>query len=153
MSQKLTYPGFSVVFIQTFSIHHTKEFILPERAVKEMFEKFEEKDEEKKVYWEKADALQTPIAWVERRDIENLIFSLPKNSPYERMPSVKKRIFQRPRRMAMKGNVWRYSLRGFDFTMPIVPAKDTQYLFPYYPPPYISGTSTVAYQAVSAGVT
>ena len=33
MSQMLTYPGFSVVFIQTFSVHHTKEFILPEEAL------------------------------------------------------------------------------------------------------------------------
>lgn len=33
MSQMLTYPGFSVVFIQTFSVHHTKEFILPKGAL------------------------------------------------------------------------------------------------------------------------
>lgn len=32
MSQMLTYPGFSVVFIQTFSVHHTKEFVLPKNA-------------------------------------------------------------------------------------------------------------------------
>ena len=32
----LTYPGFSVVFIQTFSVHHTKEFILPEDALAQM---------------------------------------------------------------------------------------------------------------------
>ena len=104
MSQMLTYPGFSVVFIQTFSVHHTKEFVLPERAVKEMHAEFQDYDAQKGIYLEKADALQTPIAWVER-DIENQIFVLPKNAP-------------------VHGNVRRFSLRGFDFTMPIVPAPD-----------------------------
>ena len=94
MSQMLTYPGFSVVFIQTFSVHHTKEFILPKGAL-------DRKDKDLK-----ADALGVPIVWVER-DIENQIFVLPDSSP-------------------LKGqdNVRRYSLRGFDFTMPIVPASD-----------------------------
>ena len=124
MSQKLQYPGFSVVFIQTFSVHHTKEFILPERAVKEMNVKFNEKDEERKVYIEKADALRTPIAWVEKRNIENLIFSLPPNSPFEAPPTTRKGLLGKERRIPMKGNVRRYSLRGFDFTMPITPAED-----------------------------
>ena len=104
MSQMLTYPGFSVVFIQTFSVHHTKEFILPKEAEDQMYAEFEDYDEKRHVYIEKADALRTPIAWVER-DIENQIFVLPKNAP-------------------VHGNVRRYSLRGFDFTMPIVPAED-----------------------------
>lgn len=104
MSQMLTYPGFSVVFIQTFSVHHTKEFVLPQRALQEMDAPFQAYDAQKEIYLEKADALRTPIAWVER-DIENQIFVLPKNAP-------------------VHGNVRRYSLRGFDFTMPIVPAPD-----------------------------
>lgn len=104
MSQMLTYPGFSVVFIQTFSVHHSKEFILPKEAEEQMDAEFKDYDEEHNVYIEKADALRTPIAWVER-DIENQIFVLPKNAP-------------------VHGNVRRYSLRGFDFTMPIVPAPD-----------------------------
>ena len=104
MSQMLTYPGFSVVFIQTFSVHHSKEFILPKEAEEQMDAEFKDYDEERNVYIEKADALRTPIAWVER-DIENQIFVLPKNAP-------------------VHGNVRRYSLRGFDFTMPIVPAPD-----------------------------
>jgi len=123
MSQMLTYPGFSVVFIQTFSVHHTKEFILPERAIKEMNASFEEYDPKKEIYMEKADALQTPIAWVER-DIENQIFVLPDKSPLEAPALVKKRPFRKARRVPMKGNVRRYSLRGFDFSMPIVPAPD-----------------------------
>ena len=104
MSQMLTYPGFSVVFIQTFSVHHSKEFILPKEAEEQMDAEFKDYDEERNVYIEKADALRTPIAWVER-DIENQIFVLPKDAP-------------------VHGNVRRYSLRGFDFTMPIVPAPD-----------------------------
>ena len=104
MSKMLTYPGFSVVFIQTFSVHHSKEFILPKEAEEQMDAEFKDYDEERNVYIEKADALRTPIAWVER-DIENQIFVLPKNAP-------------------VHGNVRRYSLRGFDFTMPIVPAPD-----------------------------
>ncbi len=104
MSQMLTYPGFSVVFIQTFSVHHTKEFVLPQRTLQEMDAPFQAYDAQKEIYLEKADALRTPIAWVER-DIENQIFVLPKNAP-------------------VHGNVRRYSLRGFDFTMPIIPAPD-----------------------------
>ena len=138
MSQKLQYPGFSVVFIQTFSVHHTKEFILPERAVREMNVKFNEKDEEHKVYIEKADALRTPIAWVEKRNIENLIFSLPPNSPFEAPPTTRKGLFGKERRIPMKGNVRRYSLRGFDFTMPITPAEDEE-----IPPITLSGHCNV----------
>ena len=119
MSQKLSYPGFSVVFIQTFSVHHTKEFILPERAIKEKDAKYIQKNEQGVISIEKADALRTPIAWLQNRVIENLIFSLPANSPHEAMPTVKKKFLQKPRRVPMKGNVWRFSLRGFDFTMPI----------------------------------
>ena len=122
MSQMLTYPGFSVVFIQTFSVHHTKEFILPEEALEQMNAEYEDYDEERHIYIEKADALQVPIAWVER-DIENQIFVLPAQSPLE-APATKKKIFGKTRRVPMKGNVRRYSLRGFDFTMPIVPAPD-----------------------------
>lgn len=72
MSQMLTYPGFSIVFIQTFSVHHTKEFIYPK-------------------------GLEAYIEPMEQ-EIENQIFH--------------------------GGDVRRYNLRDFDFTMPIVPAED-----------------------------
>ena len=107
MSQMLTYPGFSIVFIQTFSVHHTKRFVLPKEAVAQMHAEYEEFDPTGTVFIEKADALRTPIAWVER-DIENQIFVLPAGSPLD----------------ADGGNVRRYSLRGFDFHMPIIPAED-----------------------------
>lgn len=92
----LTYPGFSLVFIQTFSIHHSKEFVLPKGmqghpAAEQAYDPGQE------VFVEQADSLKVPIAQVEK-DIENQIF--------------------------VKGDVRRYSLRGFDFTMPIVPAED-----------------------------
>ncbi len=123
MSQMLTYPGFSVVFIQTFSVHHTKEFILPEKAMSQLHTEYKAYDEKSGVYYEKADALKVPIAWMER-DIENQIFALPSDSPLEAPAAVKKKLFGKTRRVPMKGNVRRYSLRGFDFTMPIVPAED-----------------------------
>ena len=72
MSQMLTYPGFSVVFIQTFSVHHTKEFVYPK-------------------------GLEDYIQPMEQ-EIEDQIFH--------------------------GGDVRRYNLRDFEFTMPIVPAPD-----------------------------
>ena len=123
MSRMLVYPGLSVVFIQTFSVHHTKEFIMPEQALSQMNTPFQATDPETGICIEKADALSTPIAWVER-DIENQIFFLPPASPLEAPAQKVKRLFGKTRRTPMKGNVRRYSLRGFDFTMPIVPAKD-----------------------------
>ena len=68
----LTYPGCSIVFIQTFSVHHTKEFFLPEGA----------------------ERFIVPM----EQEIEKQIFH--------------------------GGDVRRYNLRDFDFTMPIVPAPD-----------------------------
>ena len=124
MSQKLSYPKFSVVFIQTFSVHHTKEFILPEKAIDQMYEKYNPEDPKRQIYYEKADALKTPIAWEEKSNIEDLIFTLPPNSPYEAPPTIRKRLFRKPRRIPMKGNFQRYSLRGFDFTMNITRQRD-----------------------------
>lgn len=108
MSQMLTYPGFSVVFIQTFSVHNTKEFILPEKVRDRIIDKDQAYDPDRKVSVEHADALQVPIVRV-KGQIENQIFVPSRNSGME--PS------------ADKGSVRRYSLRGFDFTMPIIPAK------------------------------
>ena len=84
MSQKLVYPTFGVVFIQTFSIRHEKEFFIPKKG---------------------KQSIITPL----NRDIEEQIFILPKDSPYEKDGL---------------GNVARFSLRGFDFTLPIWFGKD-----------------------------
>ena len=103
----LEIPGFSAVFIQTFSIKQEKQFFLPEEFDKHLpgdddyvFHK------EKFVYEEKADALALPIVPM-GRSIEKQIFVLRNEgqSPDEK-------------------NVRRFSLRGFDFEMPIEPEED-----------------------------
>lgn len=125
MSNKLTYPGLSVVFIQTFSIHHTKEFVMPAEVINnDTQEEDLKKGEDGKIYYELADSTESPIVEVKKRDIEQLIFSLPKNSPYESERRIEKRLFRKPRVIPKKGNIRRYSLRGFEFTMPIKENKD-----------------------------
>lgn len=126
MSRRLSYPGFSAVFIQTFSLHHSREFVLPPEALRQMEkerhapyrEQFVEgKDAAGKyfLFTEKADDLGLPLAWVEK-DIENQIFVLPQDT--EETPACPGKA------VPMKGDVLRFSLRGFDFKMPIVPKKD-----------------------------
>ena len=103
----LEIPGFSAVFIQTFSIKQELQFLLPDRYVRHLpgdedyvFHK------DKFVYEEKADALAIPIVPM-GRSIEKQIFVLRNEgkSPDEK-------------------NVRRFSLRGFDFEMPIEPEED-----------------------------
>lgn len=103
----LEIPGFSAVFIQTFSIKQEIQFLLPDCYVRHLpgdedyvFHK------DKFVYEEKADALAIPIVPM-GRSIEKQIFVLRNEgkSPDEK-------------------NVRRFSLRGFDFEMPIEPEED-----------------------------
>lgn len=103
----LEIPGFSSVFIQTFSIKQELQFLLPDCYVRHLpgdedyvFHK------DKFVYEEKADALAIPIVPM-GRSIEKQIFVLRNEgkSPDEK-------------------NVRRFSLRGFDFEMPIEPEED-----------------------------
>lgn len=103
----LEIPGFSAVFIQTFSIKQELQFLLPDCYVRHLpgdedyvFHK------DKFVYEEKADALAIPIVPI-GRSIEKQIFVLRNEgkSPDEK-------------------NVRRFSLRGFDFEMPIEPEED-----------------------------
>lgn len=103
----LEIPGFSAVFIQTFSIKQERQFFLPKEYDKHLpgdedyvFHK------EKFVYEEKADALTIPIVPM-GRSIEKQIFVLRNEGP---SPDEK--------------NVRRFSLRGFDFEMPIEPEED-----------------------------
>ena len=137
MSYKLQFPSFSVVFIQTFSIRHELEFIQPDfcearmREERELekegkklpryFQKYKAGDKEKKRYFEKADYLKVPIAWVDRGNIEDQIFILPENSPHEKVRLGWWQVLSRTglRRQPIPGNVQRYSLRGFNFVMPI----------------------------------
>ena len=97
---KLTFPGFSAVFIQTFSIHHTRHFVLPglpPGALKPLQPHF---DKERNIFVERADELDVPIAMA-GRDIEHQIFILHSDKAEE------------------ERNVRRYSMRGFDFEMPL----------------------------------
>ena len=101
----LEFPGFSAVFIQTFSIRGEKKFRIPDKY-KQSLKDGEDMlfDEARKVYVEKADALGIPIAPMDNA-IESQIFVLPENDaevPDER-------------------SVRRFSLRGFDFEMDLNP--------------------------------
>ncbi|MCI1640636.1 MAG: hypothetical protein LKI42_05115 [Bacteroidales bacterium] len=107
----LKYPGFSVVFIQTFSIDPIRKFRIPAE-----YDKYDGKnglsDEDflrggDMVFLEKADALKIPVASM-HKSIENQIFVIPDNDSgnYD------------------DKNVCRFSLRGFDFDMQIVPEED-----------------------------
>ncbi|MGM9769722.1 MAG: hypothetical protein ACI3Y6_03265 [Candidatus Cryptobacteroides sp.] len=104
----LEFPGFSAVFIQTFSIRGEKKFRIPDKY-KQSLKDGEDMlfDEARKVYVEKADALGIPIAPMDNA-IESQIFVLPENDaevPDER-------------------SVRRFSLRGFDFEMDLNPCGE-----------------------------
>lgn len=104
----LRYPSLGVVFIQTFSLHHLREFIHDRSA---MGEKGDRYDHVREVFVAKAEHLGLGRAYLDR-NIENQIFVLPrdvKGMPYN----------ERADKM-----VCRYSLRGFDFEMPIDPSED-----------------------------
>lgn len=107
----LKYPGFSAVFIQTFSIHKARKFSLPEGYDGSLpsGEDFV-LNEEEMVYEGKADALGIPIAPM-RRNIESQIFVL---------PAVNKDLLD-------EQTVRMFSMRGFDFEMPITPEDDEFY--------------------------
>ena len=94
----LKYPGFSVVFIQTFAINNTRQFKLP-NAFKQDLPSGEDFvfHETERVYEGKADALKIPIARMQR-NIESQIFLLPEER--KGLPDDK--------------TVRMYSLRGFD---------------------------------------
>ena len=98
----LEFPGFSAVFIHTFSFHHTRRFFLPQEYSEPKNEgPFKSiKVEGKDVFLERADYLKYPIAKASR-DIEHMIFILHADKDEEIR------------------NVRRFSLRGFDFTMPL----------------------------------
>ena len=104
---KLLYPGFSVVFIQTFSIHYARQFKLPPLVYEATIAESPFYDELRKLFIERADALNVPIA-LAKRDIEEQIFILHPEKPEE------------------KRNVRRFSLRGFDFEMPLYKAEDNE---------------------------
>ena len=108
----LEYPGFSTVFIQTFSIRSEKKFRFPDKYRKSLPDGEDMLfDKERKIYVENADALGIPIAPMDNA-IETQIFVMPDNDgPDER-------------------NIRRFSLRGFDFDMTLKPDKKEGENFP-----------------------
>ena len=109
----LEYPGFSAVFIQTFSIRKEKKFHVPQKYMQSLPDGDDMVLDESyggRRYREKADALGIPIAPMNNA-IESQIFVLPENdaeAPDER-------------------SVRRFSLRGFDFEMDLNPCGDEEF--------------------------
>ena len=109
----LEYPGFSAVFIQTFSIRKEKKFKVPAKYMQTLPDGDDMVLDESYggiSYKEKADALGIPIAPM-NNNIESQIFVLPENdadAPDER-------------------SVRRFSLRGFDFEMDLNPCGDEEF--------------------------
>lgn len=109
----LEYPGFSAVFIQTFSIRKEKKFFVPQKYMQSLPDGDDMVLDESfggMSYKEKADALGIPIAPMNNA-IESQIFVLPENdadAPDER-------------------SVRRFSLRGFDFEMDLNPCGDEEF--------------------------
>ena len=130
----MAYPSFSVVFIQTFSIHPSLEFTLPQKVVnrpKEVkYETIKIKGKNKTVAYPKdADDCEKPIIMMER-DIEQQIFVLPKNE-------YKKHWWQRRCRFKAD-NLNHFTMRGFDFTMSIIPEPSDN-----FPPVILKGHAFV----------
>ena len=146
----LSFPSFSVVFIQTFSIHGNLEFILPYEAklsnYKKVVSEIEADFKETGVHREIADHLDTDVVYMEQ-DIERQIFVLKEK---DSNPVMKKLVGRKwvdngfLSRMSIrslttsddeglkvwrfpKKSVYRFSLRGFDFIMPLRPEEDEDF--------------------------
>ncbi|MBQ8839386.1 MAG: hypothetical protein IJ005_08720 [Bacteroidales bacterium] len=118
--QGLSYGGFSVVFIQTFSIHHSLQFCVEDRYVDNPDNK-------------RASEAGVPMI-CRHQDIENQIFL--RSSGYDRLEH-RLRVLARdgyyhlrragarptddsvPVTIFPQESVYRFALRGFDFTLPI----------------------------------
>ena len=123
----LTYGGFSAVFIQTFSIHHSLQFCVEDRYVDNPDNK-------------RASEAGLPMIY-RRRDIEHQIFvqntrsrplgqmtkTLARNGYYhlgERSDKVNPSSV--PVTIFPQDSVYRFALRGFDFSLPISPDGDEE---------------------------
>ena len=148
----LAFPSFSVVFIQTFSIHGNLEFTLPLKYVREDYNKIvgriEEEAESTKVFKSVAEYLGEPIVYM-NQNIERQIFVM----SGEEDALVQKKLcgdrwissgilskrYMRPLGKRDKSSedsriwrfpkkaVYRFSLRGFDFNMPLRPTDEEDF--------------------------
>lgn len=148
----LAFPSFSVVFIQTFSIHGNLEFTLPLKYVREDYNKIvgriEEESETTKVFRSVAEYLGEPIVYM-NQNIERQIFVMSGEEdalvqmklcgkrwissgiltkrymkPLGKRDSSPEdsRIWRFPKKA-----VYRFSLRGFDFNMPLRPTDEEDF--------------------------
>lgn len=154
----LSFPSFSVVFIQTFSIHDNLEFVIPADAVrpdyKDVITDIEEGLESTGVYREIADHLDMPVVYM-NQNIERQIFVLnEKEDTLVRKKLVGRKLVEKGyfTRMSIKSltpkeeaaleadlvvpdcvwrfpkkSVYRFSLRGFDFHMPLRPEEEEDF--------------------------
>lgn len=148
----LAFPSFSVVFIQTFSIHGNLEFTLPLKYVREDYNKIvgriEEEAESTKVFKSVAEYLGEPIVYM-NQNIERQIFVMSgeddalvqKKLCGDRWISsgILSKRYMRPLGKRDKSPedsriwrfpkkaVYRFSLRGFDFNMPLRPTDEEDF--------------------------
>lgn len=157
----LAYPQFSVVFIQTFSINRFLEFVLPSHAVLDDYDavtcRISEEADDSCIWKGHADYLRMPIVYM-KQNIERQIFVMKGNEDelvkkkLDRGGIIDRRYFTRPsvesfgRRSSEEDFVWtfpkkavyRFSMRGFDFLMPLRPAEEED-----FPPVDLTGHASV----------
>ena len=146
----LAFPSFSVVFIQTFSIHRNLEFVLPEEAVlseyKAVVKKITEDASKTKVFKSVAEHAGLPVVYM-NQNIERQIFVMDGNEnalerkvlqgdrlvnkgiltkrymkPLKNQATAESCVWRFPKKA-----VYRYSLRGFDFLMPLRPTEEEDF--------------------------
>lgn len=148
----LAFPSFSVVFIQTFSIHGNLEFVLPVDAVlsdyKGVIKKIAEEAEETKVFKSVAEHAGKPVVYM-HQNIERQIFVMDGQENSLEMKKLcgdgkikRNRLTKRymkplganesvPESSLVwrfpKKAVYRFSLRGFDFHMPLRPTEEEDF--------------------------
>ncbi|MBR5198960.1 MAG: hypothetical protein IKW20_03930 [Bacteroidales bacterium] len=148
----LAFPSFSVVFIQTFSIHGNLEFVLPVDAVlsdyKGVIKKIAEEAEETKVFKSVAEHAGKPVVYM-HQNIERQIFVMDGQENSLEMKKLcgdgkikRNRLTKRymkplgPNESVSESSlvwrfpkkaVYRFSLRGFDFHMPLRPTEEEDF--------------------------
>jgi hypothetical protein len=148
----LAFPSFSVVFIQTFSIHRNLEFALPMDAVlsdyKGVIKKIAEEAEQTKVFKSVAEHVGKPVVYM-HQNIERQIFVMDGQENSLEMKKLcgdvmlKRKLLTKrymkpigPKESVPESSlvwrfpkkaVYRFSLRGFDFHMPLRPTEEEDF--------------------------
>ena len=133
----LAFPSFSVVFIQTFSIHRNLEFVLPMNAVltdyKGVIKKISEEADDTKVFRSVAEHQGLPVIYM-NQNIERQIFVM---DGKENALEMKKlcgdllvssgTLTKRYMKPLKKSESLPESIRGFDFLMPLRPTEEEDF--------------------------